>query len=71
MDLKNINYRNKALFVGQDIDFICVCMTYIQMTLYGMAGYVIQGNSLLNEKNIIFYTPEFFIGGWYNKKECA
>lgn len=71
LDLKNINYRNKALFVGQDIDFICVCMTYVQMTLYGMAGYVIQGNSLLNEKNKIFYTPEFFIGDWYSKKECA
>ena len=68
LDLKKIDYRSKVLFVAQDIDFTCVCMTYIQMFFYNMAGVVIQGNSLLNEQIRIFYTPEYIIKKWYKRR---
>ena len=67
LDSKKINYKRKALFVAQDIDLICVCMTYIQMFFYNMAGIVIQGNSLIDEQIRVFYTPEFIMKKWYEK----
>ena len=63
-----IDYNSKVLFVAQDIDLICVCMTYIQMFLYNMAGIVIQGNSLTDEQIRVFYTPEYIIKKWYEKR---
>ena len=73
LESKKINYEDKVLFIGQDLDFICVCMTYIQMCMNCMAGYVIQGNSLTNETFKIFYTPQYYYGKWNNKVEekCA
>lgn len=62
-----IDYRNKMLVEAQDVDFICFCMAYIQLSLYNIPGRVILGNTLLNEKRKVFYTPEFFIGKWKEK----
>ncbi len=67
LDSKKIDYKSKALFVAQDIDLICVCMTYIQMFFYNMAGIVIQGNSLINEQIRVFYTPEYIMKKWNEK----
>ena len=58
---KKIDYKRKVLFVAQDIDLICVCMTYIQMFFYRIPGIVIQGNSLSDEQVRVFYTPEYII----------
>ena len=63
----NIDYKNKTLTVARDIDFICVCMTYIQFSIYGIPGIVVLGNTLINEVNKIFYTPEFALGEWDKK----
>lgn len=63
------DYRDKILIEAQDVDFICFCMAYIQLSLYNIPGRVILGNTLLNEKSKIFYTPEFFIGNWEEKIE--
>lgn len=62
-----VHYEDKAFFMCQDIDFICVCMTYIQMSLYGMPGYVQQGDFLKDECIRRFYTPQFFINNWQKK----
>lgn len=67
LNKQKINYTEKALFVGQDIDFVCVCMTYIQMYMFNMPGIVIQGNSLLDERNKVLYTPQYIVGEWYKK----
>ncbi|MFR1776910.1 MAG: N-6 DNA methylase [Clostridia bacterium] len=67
LNKKGINYQEKLIVECQDIDFICFCMTYIQISLYGIVGRVIFGNTLLNEKRKIFYTPQYFIGKWYEK----
>ena len=73
LESKKINYEDKVLFIGLDLDFICVCMTYIQMCMNCMAGYVIQGNALTNETFKIFHTPQYYYGKWNNKIErrCA
>lgn len=69
LNTNEIDYKNKIFVEAQDIDFTCFCMTYIQLSLYAIPGRVILGNSLLNERRKIFYTPEFFIGRWKEKIE--
>ena len=41
-----IDYQNKVLFVGQDIDHTAGLMAYIQLSLLGCAGYIVIDNSL-------------------------
>lgn len=65
----NIDYENKVLAVARDIDFVCICMTYIQLSIYKIPAIVILGDSVLNEVNKIFCTPEFALGGWDKKLE--
>ncbi|MDR2558891.1 MAG: N-6 DNA methylase [Oscillospiraceae bacterium] len=43
---QNVNYQQNILFVAQDIDPVVARMCFIQMSLLGMPGYVIIGNSL-------------------------
>ena len=43
-------------FIGQDIDLRCVRMTAINLALRNKYGYVIWGNSLGNEKRLIYRT---------------
>lgn len=45
---KGINYQQRVLFVGQDIDRVAAQMCYIQMTILGCPGYVIVANTLTN-----------------------
>ncbi|MBB6497785.1 N-6 DNA methylase [Methanococcus maripaludis] len=42
------------IFVGQDIDFRCVKMTAINLALNGLNGYVIRGNSLSNDYDLVY-----------------
>lgn len=67
LEENHIDYTRKAFFVGQDIDFICCCMAYIQASLHRVAAAIVWGNTLTNERNKIFYTPEYFIGNWNEK----
>ena len=69
--LKNnkIDYKKRSITVARDIDFICVCMTYIQFSVYEIPGIVILGNTLNKEMNKIFCTPEFVLGRWDEKLE--
>ena len=43
-------------FVGQDIDLRCVRMTAINLALRNLYGYVIWGNSLCNDKRLVYRT---------------
>ena len=43
---QKVNYQNHIVFVAQDVDPVVAKMCYIQMSLLGMPGYVIIGNSL-------------------------
>ena len=43
-------------FYGQDIDIRCVRMTAINLALRNLYGYVIWGNSLADERRLVFRT---------------
>ena len=65
------NYQNHVYFVGQDIDITCVHMCYIQLSLNGLAGYVIHDNSLIKPEPVlpddfekIWFTPMWFNNVW-------
>ena len=71
-----INYQERALFVGQDIDPVVAMMCYIQLSLLGCPGYVAVGNSLTDPLTgnpllpesrpgvDIWITPVFFTTKW-------
>lgn len=68
---KKYNYQNHVYFVGQDIDITCVHMCYIQLSLHGLAGYVIHDNSLIKPEPVlpddfekIWFTPMWFSRVW-------
>lgn len=44
------------LFVGRDIDLRCVRMTAINLALRNLYGYVIWGNSLADERRLVYRT---------------
>lgn len=54
---------DKAVFVGQDIDFTCVMMCALNLTFFNLNGYVIWGNSLTLERKRIFKTIRSYMGG--------
>ena len=47
-----------------DIDPLAAGMAYIQLSLSGVAGEVVIGNSLHNERRRILYTPGHYLGNW-------
>lgn len=68
---KKMNYQDHMYFVGQDIDITCVHMCYIQLSLLGLAGYVICGNTfvspepdLKNSPCSVWFTPIWFNDVW-------
>lgn len=62
------DYSKNMFAVAQDIDFKCVCMTYLQLSLYGIPAVVIHGNSLEMKNYSYWYTPVYFFDGWYRKQ---
>lgn len=47
-----------------DIDPLAAGMAYIQLSLCGVAGEVVIGNSLCNERRRILLTPGHYLGNW-------
>ena len=45
-----------ALFIGQDADLRCVKITAINLGLRNLYGYAIWGNSLRNERKLVYAT---------------
>ena len=57
---KGINYQRLLDIKASDIDFACVYMSYIQLSLLGIKAVVVRQDSLLWEKvphEHIFVTP--------------
>ena len=71
------NPQRQLLVVAQDIDRRCCCMTYLQLSLYGIPGKVIHGDTLtLEEYEKPWITPIYAIDLWAIKerrikKECC
>jgi hypothetical protein len=64
MSEKGINYQKCLHVTAQDLDLKAVHMSYVQLSLLGIPGIVIHGNTLLNEHRSIWYTPMHIMGGW-------
>lgn len=47
MKKRGIDYQNELEVVAQDLDWNCVYMCYVQLSLMGISGIVVQGNTLL------------------------
>lgn len=78
---QKINYQPRVLFVGQDIDETTALMCYIQLSLFGCAGYVHVGNTLTDPMtgHVLFgdggentwYTPMYFSEVWEMRRQAA
>ena len=49
---------------AQDIDPLAAGMAYIQLSLSGVPGEVVIGNSLNDERRRILHTPAHYMGNW-------
>ena len=69
-----INYQQSAFFVCQDLSQVTALMCYIQMSLLGMAGVVIIGDTLKNPNiptqlgleslSNVWMTPMYYLDSW-------
>ena len=71
---KRLNYKNHVYFVGQDIDITCCHMSYIQISLLGLAGYIIHANTLttpvvdyFKDNSLIWTTPYYNMDIWQGR----
>lgn len=62
-----INFQQKLYVEATDIDEICFKMTYLQLSLLGIAAKVQLGDSLTLKVKETLYTPMFFINGFYRR----
>ena len=69
-----INYQENVEYTAQDIDSTAAMMCYIELSLLGLAGYVIIGNTLkkpptenLSDYNVL-YTPAYFTEDWHIRR---
>lgn len=62
---KGYNYQDLLQVVAQDLDYKCVYMSYVQLSISGINAVVIQGNTLLEENNMKLYTPMYYLKGGF------
>ena len=67
MKEKEYDYQNLLKVVAQDLDFKCVFMSYVQLSICGISAKVIQGNTLTEEHNMVLYTPMYVLKGRWAK----
>lgn len=65
---KGINYQKDLLVHAIDISELCVYMTYIQLSLYGIPAVVYCGDSIAMKMNFCLETPFYFLNSWRFKK---
>lgn len=61
---RGVNYQEQYEIIAQDIDWNCVYMCYVQLSLYGVYGEVVQGDTLADEmppERNILRTPMFYM----------
>jgi len=46
MKARNINYQRRMRVVAQDLDWLAVYMTYVQLSFYGFDSIIVQGDTL-------------------------
>jgi len=80
---QGVNYQERVLFAGQDLDPVAAGMCYIQLSLLGCPGYIAVGNTLTTpmtgiplfphsrEGLDIWCTPMFFSPVWSWRRAFA
>ena len=68
LEKKHINYQQDLLVVATDISDICVYMTYIQLSLYGIPAIISCGNPLTQEVRFQMETPLYYLQYWKFRK---
>lgn len=71
MRMDEIDFRNNMVVTATDIDVMCVYMTYIQLSLYGIPAIVIHGNTLTVEEWGRWYTPAYIWNDWVWRAPCG
>lgn len=65
---KKLNFQNHVMFIAQDVDRTVANMCYIQLSLQGVAGYVVIGNTftepVVTDLHRIWFTPMWFNDVW-------
>lgn len=59
-----INPQQHLHVTAQDIDERAVHMAYVQLSLLGIPGVVVVGDTLRMEYRAVWYTPAHIVGGW-------
>lgn len=60
-----MNPQEQLVIHANDIDRKCVCMTYLQLSLYGIPAVVTHGDALSNQVyGARWYTPAYKMGMW-------
>lgn len=65
---KGYNYQQLLEVKAQDLDYKCVYMTYVQLSLVGVNAEVVQGNSLEGKHNVVLHTPMYVMRGGFSVK---
>lgn len=68
MKEKGYNYQQLLEVKAQDLDYKCVYMTYVQLSLVGVNAEVVQGNSLEGKHNVVLHTPMYLMRGGFSVK---
>ena len=66
MKAKGYNYQQLLEVKAQDLDYKCVYMTYLQLSLAGVNAEVIQGNSLEEKHSVVLHTPMHVMRGGFS-----
>ena len=79
-----INYQQKVLFTGQDLDRLAAMMCYIQLSLLGCPGYVVIADTLAHPARCydkkallpiagqdVWYTPMYYSEIWCGRQLAA
>lgn len=68
MKAKGYNYQQLLEVKAQDLDYKCVYMTYVQLSLAGVNAVVVQGSSLEGKRNVVLHTPMYVMRGGLSVK---
>lgn len=63
-----VNYQRELLVEATDISDICIYMTYIQLSLYGIPAVVYCGNTLSQKMRFKLETPLFYFNYYRFRK---
>lgn len=68
LEKRHINYQQDLLVEATDISDVCVYMTYIQLSLYGIPAVVYCGDTLSQKMRFKMETPLYFLQYWKFRK---